>query len=83
MSVIAAIENQHLDIVAFFLDQGFPIDAAASSAAARVGSVELYQTFVDHGWDINELPENGCASLKWVSKLPPPFSISSVHHGVL
>ena len=64
MSMIAAIENQHLDIIACFLDEGFPINTGASAAASKVGSVEMYQTFLDHGWDINELPTGGSAALK-------------------
>lgn len=64
MSMIAAIKNQRLDVIACFLDEGFPICAAGSATASKVGSVDVYQTFLDHGWDINELPAMGCAALK-------------------
>lgn len=64
MSMIAAIENQHLDVIACFLDEGFPISTVASAAASKVGSLEIYQTFLDHGWDINERPEGGCSAMK-------------------
>ncbi len=64
MSMIAAIKNQRLDVIACLLDEGFPICAAGSAAASKVGSVDVYQTFLDHGWDINERPGRGCAAFK-------------------
>ena len=63
-SMVAAIENKHLDIIAYLMDEGFPVEAVEASAAARVGSVEIYQTFLDHGWNINEVPYGGAPSLK-------------------
>lgn len=63
-SMFAAIENQCLDVIACFLDEGFAISATGSATASKVGSVDVYQTFLDHGWDINELPAMGCAALK-------------------
>ena len=64
LSMVAAIENKHLDIIAYLMDESFPINAVASYAAARVGSVRVYQTFLDHGWNINEVPYHGTASFK-------------------
>lgn len=70
MSMVAAIKNQHLDVIACFLDEGFPISIVVSAAASKVGSVEIYQTFLDYGWDINERSEGGCAALKFVLTNP-------------
>lgn len=64
MSMTAAIKNRHLDVLACLLDEGFIIGTTASAAASKVDSVDTYQTFLDHGWDINERPGRGCVAFK-------------------
>ena len=63
-SMVTAIENKRLEVIAYLMDEGFPIEAVEASAAARVGSVDIYQTFLDHGWNINGVPYGGAPSLK-------------------
>ena len=60
-----AIRNEHLDIIGYLLDKGIRITRGASVAAVvDVKSIPVLQTFLDHGWDINESPRFGCPPLK-------------------
>lgn len=55
MALILAAQNAKGAAVRFFLDEGVPVSLTAPKLAARDGdgTVEVFQAFFDHGWDIN------------------------------
>lgn len=50
----AAIENQRLEVIAYIMKNGFQVSATIAGVAARTKSVPVFQTLLDHGWDINQ-----------------------------
>ena len=50
----AAIENNQPRAVSFLLDHYHPIRRPDVEKAIKVQSEEIFQVFLDHGWDINE-----------------------------
>jgi hypothetical protein len=58
MSLIQAAKNGRGEVVRFLLDEGVPVESTATKLAKRDGeddqSVEVFQAFKDHGWDVNE-----------------------------
>ncbi|KAL9119648.1 MAG: hypothetical protein Q9187_003802, partial [Circinaria calcarea] len=62
-----AIRNEHLHIIGYLMDKGARITRVTSTTAVvHVKSIPVLQTFLDHGWDINERPGSGCPPLKFV-----------------
>lgn len=55
MALILAAINAHPEAVQFLLDEGVPVGLMAPKLAAREGrgAIEVFQAFLDHGWDIN------------------------------
>ncbi|KAI8662362.1 hypothetical protein NCS56_01039800 [Fusarium sp. Ph1] len=55
MPLILAAQNAKSEVVRFFLDEAVPVSPTATKLAAREvdGAVEVFQAFLDHGWDIN------------------------------
>ena len=53
MTLYEAIEQQKTVIVSYLLDRGVEIDEDAISSAIQAGSIDNFQAFLDHGWNIN------------------------------
>ncbi|KAI1074116.1 ankyrin [Whalleya microplaca] len=55
MALILAAQNAKGNVVRFLLDEGVHVGLMAPKLAARDGdgAVEVFQAFLDHGWDIN------------------------------
>jgi hypothetical protein len=55
MSLVLAAQNGKGDVVRLFLEEGVPVGVTAPKLAKREGDVaiEVFQAFLDHGWDIN------------------------------
>lgn len=49
----AAIEFKNLGIVSRLLEQGIAVERGAVHEAIRAGSVEVFERFLEYGWDIN------------------------------
>lgn len=54
------------EIVRILLSHGANISISACQAAIRCKDVEVFQTFVDHGWDVNACDDEGQYPLKSV-----------------
>jgi hypothetical protein len=67
-TLIEAVKNNHLGIVAFLLNYGFRCSEYAVTAVIQSKSIELFQIFFDHGWDINESgwPKNEGGNIVWI-----------------
>lgn len=61
-ALCTAIEHNHLAIVRYLLDHGLPINQLVLEYAFKIRpdgadykarSIDIFQAFVDHGWDIN------------------------------
>lgn len=63
-ALTAAVENSHVHVASYLLSQGVPGLASLFVTAIEARSYEMLQTFLDHGWDINEPIKMGC---------PPPL----------
>ncbi|MCJ1249877.1 hypothetical protein MMC30_007103 [Trapelia coarctata] len=50
----AAIENHRLEVVAYLMENGFQLDAVLAGVAARTKSIPVFQTLLDHSWNIND-----------------------------
>lgn len=60
-----AIEQDNVQLISLVLDAGLKIELYAVLDALDIESIGIFQTFIDHGWDINEpLGET----------MPPPLS---------
>ncbi len=53
VTLYEAIEQQKTVIVSYLLDCGVAIDEDAISSAIQAGSIDNFQAFLDHGWNIN------------------------------
>ncbi|KAL2681122.1 hypothetical protein Neosp_008726 [[Neocosmospora] mangrovei] len=55
MPMILAAQNAKSKVILFFLGEGVPVSPTAVKLAAREGdeAVDVFQAFLDHGWDIN------------------------------
>lgn len=53
-SFSAAIENHRLEVIAYLMENGFQLDAVLAGVAARTKSIPIFQTLLDHGWNIND-----------------------------
>lgn len=55
MPMILAAQNAKSEVVRFFLDEGVPVSPTVIKLAAKEGdeAVDVFQAFLDHGWDIN------------------------------
>ena len=55
MALILAAQNASGEVVRFLLDEGVPVGLMAPKLAAREGDevAQVFQAFLDHGWDIN------------------------------
>lgn len=58
-----AISCDYICLVGFLLEKGAEVDDEARNVANASGSLEVFQKFLDHGWDVNSHPEN--TSLKY------------------
>jgi len=86
-ALTAAIENNHTTIVSYLLSQSFPIYSASLDAAVRIAlrteSPDIFQAFLDHGWDINKQRDHahpgplGFVSLKFLALRILPDSNAS------
>ncbi|KAL9104756.1 MAG: hypothetical protein Q9187_008864 [Circinaria calcarea] len=70
-ALCTAIELNHVPIVRYLLDQGFPINQYVleyafkrrpEGADRNTRSTDVFRAFLDHGWDINR---------QWTASLPP------------
>lgn len=61
-ALILAAQNAHGKVVQFLLDQGVPVGQMAPKLAAREGpgAVDVFQAFLDHGWDVNSFDRIPC-----------------------
>ncbi len=65
--LVHAAECGHVRIVRYLLDEGALIDSeVVRSAATRGSRPEIWQAFIDAGWDINSLTEDGVPVLRFV-----------------
>ncbi|RSL41925.1 hypothetical protein CEP54_015667 [Fusarium duplospermum] len=74
MPMILAAQNAKAEVVRFFLDEGVPVSPTAIKLAAREswrrsGSVDVFQAFLDHGWDINSF--HRIPALHWATNSLP------------
>ncbi|OCK93029.1 ankyrin [Cenococcum geophilum 1.58] len=53
----SAAENGYAPLVGFLLNHNAEINERAVYAAHQSGSIDVFQEFLDHGWDINGRPE--------------------------
>ena len=58
-----AIESGNTELASYVLGRGLKIELYATIRALELGSVDMFQVLVDHGWDIN-MP---------LSEAQPPF----------
>ena len=56
-----AIHEGHLDILPPLLSHGAKVESSALYAATRRGDKQVFQAFLDHGWDINSLTKGRTA----------------------
>lgn len=57
-------------VSSYLLDQGAELDSHIVNLAPIEGnSTDMFQVFLDHGWDINNITSNGAPRLKY-AKLP-------------
>ncbi|KAL9111606.1 MAG: hypothetical protein Q9187_007899, partial [Circinaria calcarea] len=70
-ALCTAIELNHVPVIRYLLDQGFPINQYVleyafkrrpEGADRNTRSTDVFQAFLDHGWDINQ---------QWTASLPP------------
>ena len=54
LALEAALRNHHLDIAAYFLENGFSITQPIVRAAVRSRSTAGLELLLKHGWDINK-----------------------------
>ena len=75
-SLATAISSKHLHVVAFLLEQGAAISGNDMILALGEtdASLAMFQTFLDHGWDVNSETDIGNVMLKCV----PLFCLSSL-----
>lgn len=58
--LLGAADHGQAHVARYLLDQGAQVDSDVSMYAATHGSTtEVWQAFVDHGWDINSLATTG------------------------
>jgi len=50
----AAVENCRLEVIANLMENGFRLNLGSAYAAAKTKSIPVFQTLLDHGWDINQ-----------------------------
>ena len=54
-------------VVSYLLDQGAELDShLVTLAPVEETSTDMFQVFLDHGWDINSITSNGAPRLKYV-----------------
>ncbi len=49
-----AIEKANIQLVAYVLDLGLKVEMYAVMGALDIMSIEVFQAFIDHGWNINQ-----------------------------
>jgi hypothetical protein len=54
VALSAAVRNNHVHIASYLLSQGVPLNVELFVNATERKSYEMLQTFLDHGWNINE-----------------------------
>ncbi|KAI9884118.1 MAG: hypothetical protein M1823_004089 [Watsoniomyces obsoletus] len=65
--LVHAADNSHPSIVRYLLDQKARIDSeAVRSAASHAASPEVWKAFLDNGWEINSLTEEGVPILCYI-----------------
>ena len=74
-SLATAISSKHLHVVALLLEQGAAISGNDMILALgdTDASIAMFQTFLDHGWDINSQTDLGNVMLKCVPLVPSSF----------
>ena len=60
----AATDQPH--VVAFLLDQGAKLDSSIVEIGMK-SLTEMFQVFLDHGWNINERTDMGVTGLRYVA----------------
>ena len=67
-ALAAAISSKNINIVSYLLDQGATVSSYNMVLALDKNDVDasiaIFQTFLDHGWDINSKTEIGNVILK-------------------
>jgi len=53
-ALAAAIENLRVEVIAYLMEHGFQLNSGLACAAASTKSIPVFQTLLDHGWDIND-----------------------------
>ena len=48
-----AISKRNIRLVSLALDSGMKVEVYAVMMALDIESIEVFQAFIDHGWDIN------------------------------
>ena len=63
--VESLVVNQ-AQVVSYLLDQGAELDShKVTLAPIEDTSTDMFQVFLDHGWDINSITSNGAPRLKY------------------
>lgn len=63
--VESLVANQ-AQVVSYLLDQGAELDShLVTLAPVEETSTDMFQVFLDHGWDINGITSNGAPRLKY------------------
>jgi hypothetical protein len=52
----SAARRKHFDIVRFCLEHGAVVDEDIADDAAEIGSIPIFELFLEYGWDINYSP---------------------------
>lgn len=60
-----AIEAEQIPIIRMLMQHGVTIDELSFRAAIRAGSIDIYNCFLENGWEINNL-EHGKTALRYV-----------------
>lgn len=70
MPMILAAQKAKSKVVRFFLDEGVPVSQTVIKRADKEEdeAVDVFQAFLDHGWDINSFDR--IPALQYVSPLP-------------
>lgn len=73
--LLAAINQEQIQICEYLINSGAVIDRDISNAAASVKSIPIFKLLVEHGWDVNSPVIGGEPILLFVMHI---FSISLI-----
>ena len=68
--LVESLVTNQARVVSYLLGQGAELDShIVTLAPVEETSTDMFQVFLDHGWDINSITSNGAPRLKYVKLL--------------